>query len=180
MRDELTAGITGRQGALQKHLAAVEAVPYGTEEHDHALDQAMRAADALLAYEDEIPVRLDEPHQATSQRRVRRCAAGVGLNTLIALVLALTGAMGSDWWFVAVALMVAATGWLGLMTVRPAGEDHQGQFLAAAGCLIAATLISPAVWLTPNRWRVVAGLIFAVGMGFSLLATQPSPTESER
>jgi hypothetical protein len=154
---------------LQEVLRGRHADLEGSTDDGERLDAVLAATEALLDFEDEVPVRRAARWRRVSSLAVYAVGGAAVAGMLAVLVLLLAGRL--SWWFLIPALLVAGVLLL-LMSSEPQApvQGHglrlTGVLLAAAGAVVtgvvAAGLLSPP-WLISVVIALVAATMCRIG-----------------
>jgi hypothetical protein len=153
--------VTVLQSRIRERLAELRPVPPGTKEYTKITDDVIRAATELIAYEERLPVLLDQGPRRLSLLIVRWSGVVAGAVGLSLAVAAIAGWL-SRWWLLPVVLaFVAAVPLLQIRVPPPCGEHmslRPGAVLIASGAL--AIAVCPAARLPV--WGLVIGVLAIV------------------
>ncbi|GGT54201.1 hypothetical protein GCM10010271_67580 [Streptomyces kurssanovii] len=122
------------QGDISAALSRLEGLPEQNPRYEAAFNDVIAASSTLLAYETEIPAKLQEPHRKAS-KKVMQWASWAHLGGAGLLALApLTGWI--SWWWLVVAAIQAAVGFLVTGLDPKTGDHYNLRFSAGALTLV--------------------------------------------
>jgi hypothetical protein len=145
------------QSQIRERLAQLRPIPPGAATYATVSDEVIRATNELIAYEERLPILLDQGPRRLSLLIVRWAgvvAVAVGLSLAVA---ALVGWL-PRWWLLPVVLTLAAAAVLLRMPVHPPCEEHvslrPGAVLIASGALAVAVCAA----VDAPFWGLLVGL----------------------
>jgi hypothetical protein len=162
MGDDPEQQIAVLQARVRERLAELRPIRPGAEAYERATDAVIEATEALIEYEERLPLLLDQGPRRLSLLIVRwsglvPIAVGVSLG-----LAAVAGWLARLWLLVVILLFLAAVV-LVQMPVHPPGDRHlllrPGAVVVAGG----AVLVAIGAVLHLPIWFAVIGVLFVLG-----------------
>ena len=152
-----------------RQLRRTAAAKRDTKEFAAAMTKLLKAADQLCSQAEDMPALMDQEAQTFSRRLLRGSAVALlALAGVLALMVVLDVRAG--WWWIGVAILIAAGGVLMLSGVAPEPGQHRRQRRPAVICA-GLGLLGVLSTLTPWWWA--AALLTLGALGAALTALEP-------
>ena len=155
------------QGVIRQRHEALAAIPSGDPGYPDAAGRVLDATFELIAFEERLPLLLDEPRRRGSLLAVR-WAGRLAIAVAVTLGLATIPGWVERWWLLLLVPMALLGAAMQLVRVRPPGGRHRDQRTGALLIGLAAVPVPLLATGVVSAWAVVGVIAVAAAGVFQL------------